>query len=63
MGTYINNNFEILFTNCGIIHSKTPFIQKEPNGLIERINLTLMNKVRSFLFTSKVNKNLWGKLY
>ena len=51
---YINKDFELLFNKFGIIHLQTPVYIKEPNGLIERINLTLMNKVKYFLFLSEV---------
>ena len=58
---YINNEFAIYIRKYGIIHRNTPIYTKEPNGLIERINLTLLNKLRSLLIYAKVNQNLWGE--
>ena len=50
---YINNEFDKFLSEAGISHINTPAYTKEPNGLAERINLTLFNKVRSLLFFSK----------
>ena len=55
---YINNEFAIYIRKYGIIHRNTPIYTKEPNGLIERINLILLNKLRSLLIYSKVNQYL-----
>ena len=60
-GEYINKQFENSLTKNGIIHRTTPAYTKEPNGLIERINLTLFNKVRSFLIQSNTPHYLWGE--
>lgn len=58
---YINNRFKVYLNKYGIIHRKTPIYTKEPNGLIERINLTLLNKVRAMLIYSKAPLYLWGE--
>jgi transposase InsO family protein len=58
---YINSDFAIYIRKYGIIHRKTPIYTKEPNGLIERINLTLLNKLRSLLIYSKTSQFLWGE--
>lgn len=58
---YINKRFKISLNKYGIIHNTTPAYTKEPNGLIERINLTILNKVRSFLIASNTPKTLWGE--
>jgi len=58
---YINNEFAIYIRKYGIIYRNTPIYTKELNGLIERINLTLLNKLRSLLIYSKVNQYLWGE--
>ena len=55
---YVNDDFLIILGKYGIIHRKTPIYTKEPNGLIERINLTLMNKVRCLLIQSGLNDNI-----
>ena len=58
---YNNNEFAIYIRRYGIIYRNTPIYTKEPNGLIERINLTLLNKLRSLLITSKADYSLWGE--
>ena len=58
---YVNKRFKIALNKYGIIHNTTPAYTKEPNGLIERINLTILNKVRSFLIASNSPKYLWGE--
>jgi len=57
-GEYINEKFKITLNKLGIIHRNTPPYIKEPNGLIERINRTLFNKVKALLFTSNLPKYL-----
>ena len=49
---YINKRFAMALQKRGIKHFTTPIYTKEPNGLIERLNLTLLNKVRSLLYQS-----------
>jgi hypothetical protein len=58
---YINKEFEFALTKYGISHKLPPSYTKEPNGLIERINLTLFNKVRSMLIQSNSPNYLWGE--
>lgn len=60
-GEYINKQFKVLLNEYGIIHYTVPAYTKEPNGLIERINLTLLNKARSLLFNSNAPIYLWGE--
>jgi transposase InsO family protein len=58
---YINNEFAIYIRKYGIIYRNTPIYTKELNSLIERINLILLNKLRSLLIYSKANQNLCGE--
>ena len=60
-GEYVNKRFQSLFKKEGITHQTTPAHTKEPNGLIERPNRTLMTKVRSLLFQAKLPNYLWGE--
>ena len=55
---YVNDDFHILLGRYGIIHRTTPIYTKEPNSLIERINLTLINKVRCLLIQSGLNNDI-----
>jgi len=51
---YINKILNEFTTKKNIIHSTSPIYTKEPNNLIERINLTLINKIRTILINSKL---------
>jgi hypothetical protein len=55
---YVNDNFHILLGRYGIIHRTTPIYTKELNSLIERINLTLINKVRCLLIQSGLKEDM-----
>ena len=58
---YINKSFKSLFNQKGIIHKTSPPYTKESNGFIERINLTLLNKVRALQINAGLTKYLWGE--
>ena len=45
----------------GIIYNTSPPNTPYSNGFIERINRTLLNKVRALLFTAGLPKYLWGE--
>ena len=44
-GEYVNKRFQELFKEAGITYQTVPAHTKEPNGLIERPNHTLITKV------------------
>ena len=59
---FINKRFKALFNNSGIIHHQlSPAYTPEPNGFIERINRTIINKARSLLYNSNLPLYLWGE--
>ena len=58
---YINDEFKLTLNKLGIIHQKSPIYTKEPNGLIERPNRTLLNKVRALIYTANLPRYLWGE--
>jgi len=58
---FINKSFKNILTKSGILHKTTPAYTKESNGLIERLNLTLFNKVRALLIQSNSPNYLWGE--
>lgn len=60
-GEYVNKRFRITLEKYGISHQTTPAYTKEPNGLIEHMNLILFNKIRSFLIHSQAPTYLWGE--
>lgn len=43
----------------GIIYNFSPPYTKEPNGAAERINRTILNKIRTIIFTSNIPRFLW----
>lgn len=57
---YTNKGFSTLLDSSGIIHEYSPVYTKEPNGLAERINLTIFNKIRALLYNSRLPKAFWG---
>ena len=55
---FINNKFKEYLNNYGIIHQLSPAYIPQSNGLIERINRTILNKVRSLLFNANLLKEV-----
>ena len=51
---YINTEFDDFLRTYGITHEVTAAYTKEPNGIIERINLTLLNKVKAILYLANL---------
>ena len=58
---YVNNDFEITLYEFGIKYSRTAPYIKELNGLIERPNRTLLEKVRSLIYQANLPRYLWGE--
>ena len=58
---YTNKRIKTILENKGIIHQLSPAYTKEPNGIIERVNRTLTNKIRCLLNNSNLPKSLWGE--
>ena len=56
-----NKRFKGAFITYGIIQQYSAAYTHEQNGLIERINRTILEKVRCLLFTAKLPKYLWGE--
>ena len=59
-GEYLNKSFSDFNKSEGIDHRFTAPHTKEPNGLIERVNRTIMEKVRSMVYTANLPRFLWG---
>ena len=47
--------------NEGIIHEVTPPYSPEPNGVVERKNMTLKEMMNSLLVSASAPDNLWGE--
>ena len=57
-----NKRFKGAFITYSIIQQYSAAYTHEQNGLIERINRTILEKVRCLLFTVKLPKYLWGEV-
>jgi hypothetical protein len=58
---YINIKVKDFLETKGITYQKSPPYTKEPNGIIERINRTILNKARSLLYNANLPLILWGE--
>ena len=53
--------FDIYCKQHGIAHEKTPPKTPQLNGLAERMNMTLIERVRYMLSEAKLPKHFWGE--
>lgn len=60
-GEYVNHKLSRYFSDKGIIHQKTAPYTSQQNGVAERLNRTIMEKVRSMLADSKRSTKLWAE--
>lgn len=58
---YTSKRFKTVLHQKGITHQLSPAYTKEPNGLVERVNRTIVNKIRCLLINSHLPKELWGE--
>jgi transposase InsO family protein len=58
---YVNKVLSDYFTRKGVVHQRTVRYTPEQNGAAERLNRTLMEKVRAMLEDSKLPKSLWAE--
>ncbi|CAM9000445.1 unnamed protein product [Rhodiola kirilowii] len=58
---FCNDEFDSFCKSCGILRHKTVRATPQQNGVAERMNRTLLEKVRALLFTSGVPKAFWGE--
>lgn len=56
------NNLNNFCKEKGIIYNFSPPYTHESNGGPERINRTLLNKIRSIIFTANIPLYLWGEI-
>lgn len=60
-GKYISKEFENHYLSHGIRHERgVPGISKR-NGVVERINQTIMDKVKHMLRIANLSKSLWDE--
>lgn len=60
-GEFCGNVFENFLKANGIIHQRSAPYTPQQNGLAERFNRTIMEKVRCMLFDANLSKNFWGE--
>ncbi|GLC60440.1 hypothetical protein PLESTB_001612800 [Pleodorina starrii] len=58
---YVNNDLLAAFKDLGILHEKTAPYSPEQNGAAERLNRTLMDRVRAMLIDSGQPQEMWGE--
>lgn len=58
---YVNNDMDNLCKKFGIRHEKSAPYSPQQNGVSERMNRTLIEKVRCMLFDAKLTKGFWAE--
>ena len=58
---FCNRDFDELCKAHGILRHRTVRNTPQKNGVAERMNITLLEKVRRLLFTVGMPKTFWGK--
>lgn len=58
---YVNRSFETFCQERGIIHEKTTPYNPQQNGVAERYNRTIMEKVRAMILDAKLGKVFWAE--
>lgn len=60
-GEYVNFEWELYMKEHGVIHQKTTPRTPQQNGVSERLNLTVMDRVRTILIESRLPLSLWAE--
>lgn len=60
-GEYDNNTFKEYFAKHGIRFEKTAPYSPQQNGMAERMNRTIVEKVRCMLYDSGLSKQFWAE--
>lgn len=58
---YVSHKFSAKLERLGVEHQQTVPYNPQQNGLIERLNRTLMELVRSMLHHKKLPKAFWAE--
>src|SRR5207253_6693193 len=59
-GEFINDKLSKYLADKGIEHTTSPAYLPQYNGIVERMNRTLNNSIRSMLEECKAPQSLWG---
>ena len=57
---YLDNEFNEFCKDNGIVRHKTVRLTPQQNGLAERMNRTILERVRCMLSNAKLSKVFWG---
>lgn len=60
-GEFDNDKFKVYFEKCGIIYQRSAPYSPQQNGLAERMNRTLLDRVRCMLIDSDVKRSFWAE--
>jgi hypothetical protein len=58
---YLNDNLKEFFNTKGVSHQTSSPYTPEQNGSAERLNRTLMERVRAMLIQAKLDKEYWAE--
>lgn len=58
---FCNEDFDRFCSDSGILRHRTVRLTPQQNGVAERMNRTILEKVRCLLFTSGLSKPFWGE--
>ena len=58
---YVNRNLNLFLKNKGIVHQVTVPYSPQQNGAAERLNRTLIEKVRCMLYTANLDHKFWAE--
>lgn len=58
---FVNKNFMEYFVKHGITHQKSAPYSPQQNGLAERMNRTIIEKVRCMLMDADITKQFWAE--
>jgi len=61
-GEYLNNELKDFYSAKGIVHQTPAPFTPEQNGKAERLNRTLMERVRAMLQDAKLPNSLWAEV-
>ena len=60
-GEYLNTELDGYYKSKGVVHQTTAPYTPEQNGVAERFNRTLMERVKAMLLDAKLDKELWAE--
>ena len=61
-GEYTSNEFKSYCSEKGIRHEKTVPCTPQQNGVAERMNRTIVEKIRCMLRMANLPKSFWGEV-